>query len=268
MYKSDKFPFLYHFNIFDLFSNELITGITSRNGGVSSPPFHSFNTALHCGDDSNAVIENRKKLCKALGFGFESYTCASQIHEASPAIITEQNKGAGRADYNASLKAKDALITAEKRIMLNIHVADCVPIILYDWKSKVGALAHAGWKGTVKNIVIKTVSQMIFKMNCHRENIYVAIGPSIGSCCFEIGENTAHEILKEFPYKGRIVSKRDNSLYADLQEANKEQLLSCGIPEKQIEVASICTCCHNDEFYSYRAEKGHTGRFSAFLYLK
>jgi YfiH family protein len=268
MYKSDKFPFLYFFNLFKPFEGELTAGITGRNDGVSSGPFSSFNTALHCGDDPEAVLQNRQKLCTALGIEFQSYTCASQVHEASPAIIWNDQKGAGRDNYNDSLNAKDALITGEKGIMLNIHVADCIPLILYDAKQKIGALAHAGWKGTVKNIAVETVTQMIRELNCHSENIYGAIGPSIGSCCFEIGEETAETIKNSFPYQNPIVIQKDGRYFADLQEANREQLLNCGISEDHIETARICTSCENGDFYSYRADKGTTGRFSAFLYIK
>lgn len=268
MYKSSEYPFLYHFSLFDSFSARLSAGVTGRQGGISDAPYDSFNTALHCGDETEAVIGNRKRLCEALHIDFSAYTCSEQIHGSESAAVAESQKGAGCRDYGSTIKGTDALMTDRKGILLNIHLADCVPLIFYDWKKHTGALVHAGWKGTAAGIAEKTVRAMNEAFGSSPESILAAIGPSIGPCCFEIGSDTADKIESGFNYSTDVISREENGIHADLWKANEEQLLEAGLKQHNIESAGICTSCHNDEFYSYRAEGGQTGRFSAYLLLK
>jgi len=245
-----------------------VAGISGREGGVSLSPWNSFNTALHCGDDNEAVWTNRKRLCSALGTDFSAYTSGEQIHGSKGRVVKEGERGSGAYSYETSLKGTDALLTNRQGILLNIHVADCVPIILYDSTKRAGALVHAGWKGTADNIAERTVNQMVREFGSNPADIYGALGPSIGPCCFEVGEDTAEKLMKSFPYKGEIISRRDNRIYGDLWKANKEQLILSGVKKENLESANICTCCRTDMFFSYRADGGITGRFSAFLLLK
>lgn len=268
MYRSEEFPFIYSFPILEKFRDKLRAGVTGREGGVSHSPFNSFNTALHTGDDKEAVIENRKRLCSALDIEFSSYTCAEQVHGSRIRIIYPAEKGRGRADYGDSISQTDSLITFHSEILINIHLADCIPVILYDYKKNIGALAHAGWKGTAGLIALKTAEEMISSLGCRPETIVAAIGPGIGSCCFEIGSDTAEKLADSFSYSPDVIKESEGIYHCDLEKANVEQLLSCGIKKENIECASACTSCRKDEFYSYRADGGTTGRFSAFLLLR
>jgi len=265
MYRTDEKPQLYRWNIFDKYSHAVNIGISSRSGGISSPPFNSFNQALHCGDKTESVIENRMILCRSQDIPFGDYTCAEQTHSANILIVDENDRGAGRNDYNKSISNTDALIVRNSNIMINIHLADCVPIAIYDYKNNTGALIHAGWKGTAQLIALKTVEFMKRELGSHQENLIAGIGPSISSCCFEIGEDTAGILNDCFDYSTKVIRKDGNKYRADLKEANKEQLISTGIEAANIETSQICTSCSHNQFYSYRVDGGKTGRFSAFF---
>ncbi|MBN2659527.1 MAG: peptidoglycan editing factor PgeF [Spirochaetales bacterium] len=268
MYKSSEYPFLYYFSIFDPFTDRLSAGMTGRKGGVSRQPFGSFNLALHCGDDDDAVLENRNRLCEALKIDISSYTCAEQIHSSEAKAVGTRDMGSGAISYGTSIRGTDALMTDRRGILMNIHIADCVPLIIYDPENHAGALVHAGWKGTASRVAQKTVLQMKETYGSRPESMIAALGPSIGSCCFEIGDDTADKLQSGFPYEKNIIIKKEGSTYADLWIANGEQLLRAGLKKENIESARICTSCHTEEFYSYRADRGKTGRFSAYLLLK
>lgn len=254
--------------IFDRFSEKIAVGFTDRNSGVSHPPYQTFNQALHCGDRDNHVIENRKRLCRELGVPFEYYTCAKQIHSANIRNVTSADKGAGRNNYTDSITDSDALIMRDSGILINIHLADCVPIALYDCRNNIGALIHAGWKGTAALIAAKTAETMIRDNMSKPEDILAGIGPSIGQCCFEIGKDTADTLNKSFSYGEGVISSEKGKWFADLKKANKEQLVSLGVKSENIETSEICTSCSNAEYFSYRADGGQTGRFAAFMLIK
>lgn len=268
MYRTDKNPPLYRWEIFDKYAHLLEAGISCRSGGVSQGEYSSFNQALHCGDKISHVLKNRKILCRALNVPYERYTCAEQTHGAQILTVTETECGAGRDRYDSSIKNTDALLVGGNNIMINIHLADCVPVALFDVEKKIGALVHAGWKGTAQLIALKTVEMMINQMHCRPEDIIAGIGPSIGSCCFEINRETAEKLRADFKYSSEVIVKADKKYHADLKAANKEQLLFTGIKLKKIEISPICTCCSHEDFFSYRAHKGKTGRFAAFMVLK
>jgi purine-nucleoside/S-methyl-5'-thioadenosine phosphorylase / adenosine deaminase len=267
MYKSEKNPPLYRWKIFDDYAHIVSAGVTSRSGGISTDPYSSFNQALHCGDESKAVIENRKILCRSQKISFEAYTCAEQTHSANICIVDEGVRGSGRVNYSNSIKNTDALIIRNSKILINIHLADCVPIAVFDIEKKIGALIHAGWRGTAHLITHKTIEYMNKELKCHPENMIAGIGPSIGSCCFEISKGTADALSHSFNYSPQIIDRDSGNYRADLKQANREQLINAGLSQINIESADICTCCSKDDFYSYRGEKGTTGRFSTFMML-
>ena len=119
-----------------------------KAGFTTAGEDRGFNLALHAGGDRQGALDNRKQLCRSLGLPFESYTCAEQIHGARVTPVGKAEEGTGTDSHENALPATDALITAEPGLFLNIFVADCVPVILYDSRVKAGGLCHAGWRGT------------------------------------------------------------------------------------------------------------------------
>jgi len=268
MYKTNEELPLYRWNIFDHYSKKINTAITTRNKGYSDSPYKSLNMGLHCGDKEFHVIENRKKLCLNEQINFRNYTCAQQTHSANIQLVSTAMAGMGRENYSKSIKNTDALIIDKTNIMINIFLADCVPLVIYDYEKNIGALIHAGWRGTAQLITQKTINSMVDQCNCKRETMIAGIGPSIGKCCFQITDDTAEKIRNSFPYSEKVILKNEKSNFADLKLANFEQLLKAGIKKTAIEKSAICTACNNKEFFSYRADSGQTGRFSTYLVLK
>jgi len=230
---------------------------------VSEEPY-AFSVALHTGEEKKTIIANRQNIVRQLAWHENVYfTIANQTHSDHIAIIRE-HKHRGWEQIDDAIEDCDALITDKKDIMLTILTADCVPILLMDTKQGVIAAVHAGWRGSKSKIVAKTVNKMCKIFDCDTKNIIVGIGPSIGACCYEVDSSVAN-----FFEKSQKIAISPNDKYMlDLPLANKEQLLSVGILESNIEMSHICTACEVDTFFSYRREKGCSGRFMSMIGLK
>jgi len=235
--------------------------ISTRDGGVSKPPFDTLNLSFNVSDDPKHVASNRKLLSSALGFKVENLTTAKQVHGNKVMVVTKDMHGKGSNDHGSALDGIDAMVTDVPGILLMIQVADCAPLLFYDPKNKVIAATHAGWRGTVLEIARNTVSSMVKRFKSDPAYIYVGIGPSIGPCCYEVGREVIHEASKD------LIKTRNGKNYFDLWKANKRQLIETGIPGSNIEVSQICTHCNSDTFFSSRAGKGVTGRFGAGIML-
>jgi hypothetical protein len=235
--------------------------ISTRNGGVSNPPFDTLNLSFNVSDDPKHVAVNRQILSSALGFKLECITAAKQVHGNKVAVVTKAMRGKGAKDHVSALGGIDAMVTNVPDILLMIQVADCVPLLFYDPKKKVIAATHAGWRGTVLEIARNTVNSMVKRFKSDPAYIYVGIGPSIGPCCYEVGREIIREASKD------LIKTRNGKNYFDLWEANKSQLIEAGVPVSNIEVSGVCTHCNSDTFFSSRAGGGVTGRFGAGIML-
>lgn len=151
----------------------------------------------------------------------------------------------------------DAIITNKENSLILLNFADCVPIILYSKEYKTGAIVHAGWRGTAAEIIKKTVQ----KMDVDNKTITALIGPAIGKCCFETGEDVFKQLVKK--EQTNIYIKKNDKYFIDLKQINYNQLVDAGV--ENIDICSYCTCCMSDIFFSYRKEKGITARHSAIL---
>ena len=225
---------------------------------------YSFSLALHTDENVNSIISNRELLAKELPNKEHLYfIVANQTHSDNIQIITE-NKTKGWHGLDDAIKACDALITNVPNVVLTILTADCVPILLYDRKNNVIAAIHAGWKGTKAQIVTKTIKKMQEVFSSDVDNIIAGIAPSIGGCCYEVEKDVAQHFF-EFPQNYTQIK---NKYMLDLPTINKEQLLKSGIHETHIEMSNICTACEVEHFFSYRKEKGCSGRFMSMIGLK
>jgi hypothetical protein len=179
----------------------------------------------------------------------------------------------------------DGLITSTPGLVLAIQTADCIPVILVDTKHKAVGVFHAGWRGTVKRIVEKGVGEMFRHFGTRPRDLKAAIGPGIQNCCYEVGEEVRTKFQSQFAYAASLFHEVKDSdpvrekypllfltarapghsdlpkkIFLDLVEANRQQLLAAGVPKKSIESSPLCTNCNPDKLFSYRAEKGKTGR--------
>ncbi len=159
----------------------------------------------------------------------------------------------------------DALISNIEDSLILLNYADCVPIILYSKKDNAGAVIHAGWRGTAKEIARKTSEKMQKELNIKAENIIALIGPSIGKCCFETSYDVFTQLINS-QNKTQFYNKKNDKYFIDLKLLNKYQLSDTGIIN--IDMCDYCTCCMSDIFFSYRKEKGVTARHSAIIKIK
>jgi polyphenol oxidase len=255
----------------------LVHGFSTRQGGFSKA---YRKNALNLGftkDDSKSAIErNRAAFLLELSGGGMPLVTLRQIHSDIIRYVG--------APPESPLPA-DGLITATPGLLLGIQTADCLPIILVDPKHRAVGVFHAGWRGTVKRIVEKGVGEMQRQFSSRPRDLKAAIGPGIHGCCYEVGEEVRQQFESQFAYATKLFREAKDSdpvrekypllflsarppghselpkkIFLDLVEANRQQLLAVGVPAKSIEVSPLCTNCRMDLLFSYRAEKGKTGR--------
>jgi polyphenol oxidase len=160
------------------------------------------------------------------------------------------------ADRPGVLGEGDALITNHPGLAIAIRTADCYPILLTDSKNKAIAAIHAGWRGTAALIVVKTLEKMKAAFETKPNDVSAAIGPGIGVCCYEVGE----EVARQFLVEGRT--------HLDLASENRKQLEAAGVPSQNIEALGVCTFCDAERLFSYRREKEKAGRMTSFIEIR
>ena len=224
----------------------IVHGIFTRQGGKSQAPFNSLNTGLGIGDRADAVAENRRRVAACLGVN--SLMFIHQVHGSGIKVFRE-GKGKGPC-HNA---VGDAMVTDMPGIGLAIQVADCQAVVLYDPVCGVVANVHSGWRGSIVNIIGRTVETMTEEFGCDPGNLLAGVGPSLGPCCAEF-VNYQQEIPEKW------WSYRVSEDHFDFWAMSRYQLHKAGIPSENIEITGHCTHCHPEQFFSYRAE-GITGRF-------
>ncbi|HID31162.1 MAG TPA: peptidoglycan editing factor PgeF [Desulfobacterales bacterium] len=239
--------------------------VSTRVSGRSDPPYHSLNLSFNVGDDPDKVLKNRKLLAGALGIPLASVTTAKQIHDGHVKVVSEALRGRGSTNYQGAVNATDAMVTDTENTCLMILLADCVPILFYDPSKRVIGAAHAGWRGTLRFVAHNTVKVFREDFGCSPEDIVVGIGPSIGPCCYQVGQDVVSQVQHVLGARQHCISLKsaNGKGYFDLWTANLKQLIQAGIPEKNIELAKICTRHHPEVFFSHRHEKRKTGRFGA-----
>jgi hypothetical protein len=245
---------------------------TSRLGGVSEGPFDSLNMGLHVGDDDADVETNRQLALDALGIGHRLPLEAQQIHGANVAAISHCDLTTNHGRYVAP--SSDALVTPIRgSVALVLFFADCVPVFLATGGGDLIGLAHAGWRGTAAGIAGQAVLRMTEGTLCPapRGPLHAVIGPSVGICCYEVGEEVAEAALTTIPESARAGFVRDGSkagkYHVDLAGISGRQLRDAGVPASNIEIIRRCACCENDTFFSVRGDGAGTGRCAAIAWL-
>lgn len=259
----------------------IVHGFFTRHGGVSGGDFDSLNVSTARKDRSGSldnqknVLENYRIALSALGTVPEKAVGAKQVHENTVLRVTDEDCARGINPSLAELSGCDGLFldgSARKIDALCVKTADCVPILLSSKDGKEVSAVHAGWRGTVADIVTKAAE----RFTCKKEDILCAIGPCIGVCCYEVGEEVYEAVKRLFAFKG--IEDRTDSMFrnvcscsantkkkANLSEINRQLLINFGIPEENIDVSEICTACHEDEFFSHRASGGFSGTFVSII---
>lgn len=243
-----------------LSGGQTVHAFLSRQGGVSEGQFSTLNFDLREGDTVDNVKENRARVSAGFGIDFEKIFTVNQVHGDDIHVLN----GSSAQKVDA-----DAIITDMKNIPIGIMTADCLPVLLFDPVNKAIGVVHAGWKGTVKGISMKAVAAMRENYGSTPKNIIAVTGPYIGPCCYTVGEGVLDEFKKSGIGNIEKYFKRDGAeLKLDIGPANKDQLLTSGIPEKNIGTVSPCTSCSDGLFFSYRRDGGKTGRQISFIMLR
>jgi polyphenol oxidase len=259
----------------------LVHAFSTRHGGGSRPyGGNALNLGFTTHDSRAAVERNRELFLKELGVanGRTSWPLVSlrQIHSD----LIHRVDG-----VPAQALAGDGLVTDTPGLVLAVQTADCLPIILVDKKRRAVGVFHAGWRGTVKRIVEKGVGEMRKHFNSDPRHLVAAIGPGVQGCCYDVGQEVRTRFEMQFAYAGSLFrevkesdpvrekypmlfltarapghSELPTKLFLDLVEANRRQLLDAGVLAKNIDTSAPCTACHTELLFSFRAEKGVTGR--------
>jgi len=215
----------------------------------------SGNLAFHVNDNIADVVKRHEYLAKELNYNKSSLVHMKQIHSDIVQILD------GDTSFD-NPPTCDALITNKKNTPLMVMVADCSPILFYDDKQEVIAVAHAGRAGAFKNIVKNVINSFTDNYDSNTKDVIISIGANIKSCCYEVGPEIYEEAKKlNLEYS---IDIKDDKYFLDIDKILKNQLLSCGILESNIEISKECSRCNSDKYFSYRANP-KTGRFAGII---
>jgi polyphenol oxidase len=213
---------------------------STRIGGVSEGPYDALNVAVKTGDDPGHVRDNRRRLSGALGLEPSRVVMARQVHGGRLLRHTEEQRPQIWADAVPSPEEADAHATPAPGLAPLVMVADCLPIALAGPGGV--AMAHCGWRGLAVGLAASAAREV--------EATAAAIGPGIGPCCYEVGD----EVLSEFADFPGAASGR----MLDLVAVAREQLRGTGV--SVVDASGLCTSCEADLFYSHRRDGERTGR--------
>ena len=242
--------------------------IFSRQGGVSLAPFDSLNLSVSVPDDKANVYANRRRAYGIYGRDTGTVVHAHLVHGSDVARVTQANNGNW-------LPRVDGLVTNEPGCALTMNYADCTPIFLYDPETSAIGLGHAGWQGTVKDLPGSLVRAMQREFGSEPSRLIAGIGPCIGPCCYEVGEQVITAVHETFsdadslfvePAGEKRPFSQGNGPHFDMPEANRRNLARAGVAH--IELSALCTACRTDLFFSHRAERGKTGRFGVIFAIR
>lgn len=237
----------------------------TRIGGVSEDDYASLNISFKEGDLESRVLQNWYRLAMAFAIPVDQFLTLNQVHGDDIFIIKpfgDYYPADRKMDY-------DAIVTNRDNLAICIKTADCVPVFIVDRTKKIIAVVHAGWKSTALEITAKVVRLLIDKYHSTPRDILAAIGPAIGSCCFELDSASANAFRKQKNHEMFLFpGKRPDKWMVDLIEANRRQMMNCGVPEANIDASGLCTNCRQDLFFSHRGSGGITGRQVNFMMIK
>ncbi|MBQ6431358.1 MAG: peptidoglycan editing factor PgeF [Oscillospiraceae bacterium] len=238
---------------------------STRYGGVSKGHLASLNLGVHRGDQPENVLENYRILGQAVGFRPEDTVFTRQVH--SDIIDRIGRNDCGRGLLTPVDHECDGLVTNEKNVVLTVFSADCTPVLLYDPVCGAIGAVHAGWRGTAAEIAGKAAQRMCAEFGSKPENIRAAIGPCIGPCCFETDADVPEAMLSAFgDAANAAIRPVGKKYYVNLKELNAIALRRAGVT--QIDVASACTACEPERFWSHRRVGGQRGSLAAMIMLK
>lgn len=239
-------------------------GFTTRNGGVSRPPYNSLNLGFNTSDQRHSVEGNRSTLARSFDLPPHLLLTVQQVHGSDILLLNEPNP-----DLSHFLSVEcDAIITDQPGIMIGILVADCFPVLLHAPGRRVAAAVHVGWRGAAAGLLGKTVRAMQDECGCRPEELRAAVGPGIGAHRYEVDRPVRDAFRKGSGHWEEIASEVSlGKWHLDLRHSCLLQLADAGLDPDNVEATEQDTCCHRELFFSYRRDNGQTGRQLGFILL-
>lgn len=181
---------------------------------------------------------------------FKTIVIPEQIHSTNVTVLNTS-----LMDKLEKIPETDGIISSEKNSILTVITADCSPLMFVDKKKGIIGISHQGWRGTVKRLGQKMINKII-ELGGKKEDIMVAIGPSIGECCYNVEDERYYQFIEEFDgYADKIFHRHQGKLHLNLALLNYLQTKELGVPEKNIDYFPFCTRCDKKRFFSFRRDK-------------
>jgi len=248
--------------------NLFLHGCTTRDGGSSVGSYASLNFGLHVGDDPAAVMANRRKVAESIGVPLESFVFCEQVHGGEVAVAGEPERGAGTIPDRPPVARVDGLVTSAPGTALGILTADCATVYFVDQVHRAVGLVHAGWRGTAASIAARAITVMGAEFGTEPHELVVAVGPSIGPCCYQVGADVYEAVTTPNPaLSATFDPSGDDRWRFDLKHANQIIVEHTGVPTSAIHVSDICTACDR-RLFSYRRDGPITGRSLQFIAIR
>ena len=239
--------------------SDISHGIFTRKSGFSHSPYHGLNVSYGVGDSKSNAFRNRQSISGCIDA--QDLVFVKQVHATD--VLIFKKMGAPETQQKAVSEKQligDAMVTDIPKKFLAIQVADCQAVLMYDPVRRVVANVHAGWRGSIRNIIAQTITVMQKIFNCNASHIIAGVGPSLGPCCAEF-----KNYRKEIPH--HFWKYKDDSNHFDFWSISRDQLCDAGVLDANISLSQQCTKCRPDLFFSYRGER-ITGRFAAVIGIR
>ncbi len=249
-----------------------------RGGGVSHRPFDSLNFSAEEGDSVENVKENLRIFGERIGIDSQRIVTPRQVHGDAIVIID---------DIPTQLSEADAVITASPGVYPAVRTADCVSVLIIDPVRRVCAAVHVGWRGAVLRITRRVLRSMNDEFSSNPDDLIAAVGPAIAKCCYEVDDKVMKPFRENLSDADRFVHvpvglaslpatnseystgfAKSEKAFLDLPAVARFELISGGVPERNIHAVDLCTSCRPDLFFSHRRDRGRTGRHLAVVGLK
>lgn len=247
--------------------HDVVAFSSTRHGGVSCASYSSFNITHYCGDSPQAVGENKSRLASVLHIPAGRIVLPRQTHGTEIRIVDEHFFTLSEQEQKTVLEGVDGVLTHLPRTCIGVSTADCIPVLLYDHVHHVVAAVHAGWRGTVRRIVVKAVEAMTQAYGTASPDLHAVVGPGISLESFEVGD----EVYCEFAGQGfdmSAIAKREEKWHIDLPECNRLQLVQAGVKAENILMSGICTYQQSTDYFSARRLGIASGRIYTGIMMK
>lgn len=259
-------------------ANNVVAFSSTRHSGVSKGNYAAFNINRYCGDAPEDIEQNRKSLANCLEIDVNKLIVPHQIHSDSSRIIANEYFKLPANIREQIIEGVDAVMTNELNVCIGVSTADCIPILLYDTKHHATAAIHAGWRGTVKHIVQKTIKEMGIVYQTKPQELQAVIGPGISLQNFEVGDEVYEQFanacfdMERIARRFRVMQPKEGELplkwHLDLKLSNRIDMETMGVLPQNIIDEGICTYDNTNDYFSARKLGVDSGRIYNGIILK